>query len=504
MAKPTRTRRRRAPARPAAAADVAAPAASEAAPPPPPPTPSTHPGCWRDVEVPWTTWVVFRLVFFGLHAVDAFLQISHAPRYGAGGFNVPHLPFPPLPDPSRAGMTFVYGTLAIGFALIALGVGVRALLPLVAALYGYAYFVSQLDSYQHHYLMWLVLVILCFVPTAPTSVGADGRGWLRAWALRLVLAQLAILYLWAAIAKLDPAWLDGTLLAQQIKPGRVRRLVAAIGFATMAKLVLATELALAATVWTRRLRWVALALGLGLHVGIELVDLEIGLFSYFMVALYLLLAPAAVPALLAQTGAAVIAPLGRVPARFQLGIAAAALTLATVVVIRHPLPLAGAAVVGLLAVAVAVIAARAGGVAALVRPVAAGAVAVGLVAILLTTTDVAADHFRTWAGASRRMHLPTERAAYQGLLAVEPRSEYAHYYLGLLDQQAGDTAAALAHFTAAERAAPTRTRAYLAEAAALVAAGRPADAAAALDRGLAAVPGDAELARRRAALGTPP
>jgi hypothetical protein len=35
---------------------------------------------------------LFRLLFFGVLAVDMWLQVEHAPRYGAGDFNVSHLP----------------------------------------------------------------------------------------------------------------------------------------------------------------------------------------------------------------------------------------------------------------------------------------------------------------------------------------------------------------------------------------------------------------------------
>jgi hypothetical protein len=239
---------------------------------------ATRPRFWLDFERSWASWVCFRFVFFGLHAIDAVLQLAHAPRYGAGDFNVTQIPLP-LPDPSRVGMSFVYGALAIAFALLAFGVGVRALLPLAAALYSYAYFVSQLDSYQHHYLMCLLLVVLCFVPTAPTRTGADGRRWVQSWALRLALVQLAIVYLWAAVAKLEAPWLDGTLLTRQLEgdldPATPSRARLGAGAATVAKLVLrvhrpgdaggragASDRDLAARWW-----YVALPLGLGLHLG---------------------------------------------------------------------------------------------------------------------------------------------------------------------------------------------------------------------------------------------
>ncbi|MBK9036440.1 MAG: HTTM domain-containing protein [Myxococcales bacterium] len=455
---------------------------------------------WLDFDRSWSSWVIFRTIFFGLHAIDAVLQLAHAPRYGAGGFNVPQLPLPFMPDPTRTGMAFVYGALAIAFGLIALGVAVRWLLPLAATLYAYAYFVSQLDSYQHHYLMCLVLLLACFVPTAPTSIGADGRRWLRSWALRLVLVQLGIVYLWAAVAKIEGPWLDGTLLQLQLQPGTMRTIVAGLGFATVAKLVLATEATLAVTVWNRATWWLALPLGVGLHVGIALIDLEIGLFSYYMIAAYVLVLPPAATAAVGRALGRAVAPLARIPTAATLLAATAALIVGVVLVARNPLPLGWATALGVAMIVGAAVAGRRGGLAALARTLGAGAAALALVATVLASTDVAADHFRTWAGASRRLGLPSERAGYEGLLAVDSDSEYAHFYLGQLDLKAGATEAARAHFAAGQRGAPTRVRCYLAEAAVLASTGQRDDAIATLERGLARVPGDPELRQRLAAL----
>lgn len=498
MAKRTRSQHKRPAAVTAAAVDAPASAPSAPRVAALPTAPRSR--FWLDFELSWASWALFRLCFFGLHAVDAVLQLAHAPRYGAGGFNVPQLPLPLLPAPDRTGMSFVYGLLAIAFALCAVGVAVRVLLPLAAALYAYAYFVSQLDSYQHHYLMCLVLFLLCFVPTAPTRVGADGRRWLRAWALRLVLVQLAIVYLWAAVAKLDRAWLDGTLLASQVQPGTMRSLIGGVGFGAVAVLVLATELTLAATIWHRRLWFVAAPLGVGLHLGIELIDLDIGLFSYYMIASYLLVVPSAPADAALAFGRRLVAPLARLPIAAALALTTAALAASAIHVARHPLPLTRAALVGLALIAGAAVVARRGGARAIAGRLGAGALAFALMATVLATTDVAADHFRTWAGASRRMGLPSERAAYLGLLAVDPRSEYAHFYLGQLDVKAGALDAARAHFAAGQRVAPKRVRCYLADANLEAAGGDRAAAIATLERGLAAAPGDPELTARLAAL----
>lgn len=458
---------------------------------------------WLDFEIPWAKWVAFRFVFFALHAVDAFLQLSHAPRYGAGGFNVQQLPGAPLPEPSRLALTFVYGALCVLFALIAQGCAVRWLLPIATVLYGYAYFVSQLDSYQHHYLLWLVLVLLCFVPARPAPAPAGARvAWQRSWALRLVLVQLAVVYLWAAIAKLDPVWLDGTALTRQISTGWMKSLAASLGHKYVAVAIVCVELALAVTIWNRVLWPLALALGVGLHVGIELIGLDIGLFSYFMLALYLLLVPDVVFLRAAPLAARAGRAFARVPLPARAALAVAAIVFAAAVVLRHPLPLGRVIALLVLLAPFLLVPAWVGGTAALARRLRQLAVALGTLALLLLVTEVANDHYRMWGGASRRMGIAAdERAAYTGLLAVDPTSEYAHYYLGQAERLAGRDEAALAHFRAAQRSEPARDRAYLAEAAVHLAADRRDEAIAVLERGVVRAPDSAPLRTRLGELG---
>jgi hypothetical protein len=98
---------------------------------------ATAPRGWWWLEMPWAKLVAFRFVFFGLMAIDAFLQLPHASRYGAGGFDVPHFSWLPLPEPGRASITFAHGALCVLFALVAQGALVRVALPLATALYGW-------------------------------------------------------------------------------------------------------------------------------------------------------------------------------------------------------------------------------------------------------------------------------------------------------------------------------------------------------------------------------
>ncbi|HUQ06676.1 MAG TPA: HTTM domain-containing protein [Kofleriaceae bacterium] len=449
------------------------------------------------LEIPWAKLVVFRFAFFALLSIDAFLQLPHASRYGANNFNVPHFSWLPLPEPGRAGITFAHAAMCILFALVAQGALVRVALPIATVLYGWAYFSSQLDSYQHHYLVWLLLVILCFAPRAPDplprSASPNAPRTTTSWALRLALVQVSIVYLWAAIAKMDTLWVDGTALFIQVRDGWVRNTVASIGFSRMAVFIIAGELFLAVAMWNRKLWLFALPVGIGLHVGIELVGLEIGLFSYLMFAVYLLVVPDMVYARAAAAYRHLGAPHLRgqqlpTALRYAAWPAAIVAVLATAYVV--PLPLGAALVVTYAVMAVAAAISHFTGEHARSPRVGWALAVAALVPLAVhAKTDTADDYYRYWAGSARRLGDDKDaRRAYAGLLEVDASSEYAHYYLGKQDAAAGNLDAALAHYQAAQRSAPERGRSFYGEAEIHLRRNKPDAAKAALAAGLAVDP----------------
>ena len=86
----------------------------------PPAGPVAEPAFFYGFEVAWAKLALVRVLFFGLLALDALLQISHAPRYGAGGFNVAQLPGLDAIAPGRALMATTQLVEAYLFVLAAL------------------------------------------------------------------------------------------------------------------------------------------------------------------------------------------------------------------------------------------------------------------------------------------------------------------------------------------------------------------------------------------------
>jgi hypothetical protein len=477
-----------------AATSDAASKPSQALPPPP------EPAFWFGFEVAWAKLVVLRVVVFGLLALDALLSIEHAPRYGAGPFNVAQIWGLDALAPGR--VVYDIGQLvnAFVFTLVAFGVLTRVLLPIATAIYAWFYFSSQLDSYQHHYLVSLLLLLSCFVPWQRPA-NATAATPVRSWALRLVLVQLAIMYLWAAISKLDPAWMNGHTLATQLS-GRLASLIDhTIGMAVAANLVIAVELALAATVWwPRAWRYVA-PLGLLFHLGIVATGFEIGLFAWLMIGLYALVVPDRVWIWLATRPlATTIRELASVVGGWFTGtawmIVLAALALGAAALCRFDHALVVAIALGIPVIAWAIhkkttIAAAA----------CAGAMLLWLAVDRAST--VAADYYSRWGHNARKAgNLDDAEHAYRQWMAIAPTDDGPHFGLGrvLLARDLDD---GLDELHEAERLEPRLALAWVEEACYAARRGRRDDALARSRDALAADGNNAQAKRLASELARP-
>jgi hypothetical protein len=114
------------------------------------------------------------------------------------------------------------------------------------------------------------------------------------WPVRLLQVQLSIIYLASVQVKLSgQTWLQGTAVSYALRLEDMQRLSAPHWATTNALIMnaatwgaLAIELAVGVLVWSRRFRPWVLAAGVMLHLVID-THIEIGIFSYSMLVLYL-------------------------------------------------------------------------------------------------------------------------------------------------------------------------------------------------------------------------
>ena len=284
-------------------------------------------------------WLLQRALL-ALVAIDCVTLLPRAWRYGAGEFNAAHarildtlLP-PPTPE-LYAGCLLVAGAAAAASALrpTRTGIGIAALA------WTAAWSMSLLDSFQHHYLLsWILLLLACF-PRVGLSSAARGRA--PAWAFVLLATTLGLVYAWTAVAKLDAPWRSGEMLWFLAYPPigelfGIARPAEALS-AWTARLGIDPRVLLSAAAWGVVVAELALAAGyvaaralgqgarialllvaVAFHAAIEfLLLLQIGWFSYYMaLCAFCVLAPGAwvraVPAALARSRDRVRAALAKV------------------------------------------------------------------------------------------------------------------------------------------------------------------------------------------------
>ena len=153
---------------------------------------------------PIRPWLLLRLLLVVL-AFDCWIDlVAHGGRYGFNDFNVAHFAVLDwvLPTPSAGlyvGVVLLTGLLAMVEAITR---PTRIGVALVFATYTYAWLMSMLDSYQHHYLISVLLFSCIFFPmptggqifrrARPTRTEGWG-GLLMAWsALELTLGLCGV------------------------------------------------------------------------------------------------------------------------------------------------------------------------------------------------------------------------------------------------------------------------------------------------------------------------
>jgi hypothetical protein len=156
----------------------------------------------------------------------------------------------------------------------------------------------------------LLRILALFLLLAPAGESLSVDRWRTArdrfwefparapWALRLIQVQISAVYLGSVWAKLHGApWRDGTAVSYSLQIQDFQRFAApdvlshSLLFSAVSTYgTLAVELMLAILIWNRAARPLVLALGVGLHTGIDLT-LRIGFFSAAVLTAYLVFVP---------------------------------------------------------------------------------------------------------------------------------------------------------------------------------------------------------------------
>jgi hypothetical protein len=185
-----------------------------------------------------------------------------------------------------------------------LGLGTRLCGAILTLSMAYTLFFDQQLYSNHLYLAMLVVLLLtiaesgaCFSLDARQS---GSRDLILEWPILLLKIQISIVYFYAALLKVNPQYLSGAMLASFWPFNELAALpggwlsVQILPFLAVASIL--TELFLAVALWVPRLRWLALAIGVGFHLMIiytggatpGVPDIPFAIFALVTVAPYVL------------------------------------------------------------------------------------------------------------------------------------------------------------------------------------------------------------------------
>jgi hypothetical protein len=306
------------------------------------------------------TLAVFRIAFGLIALVEVYRYVSKGwiNRYWVE----PELHFTytgfgwvrPLPE---GGMHALWALLAVAAVGITLGAFYRLSCVVFALAFSYCFLIEAARYLNHFYLIALLAVLLAIVPAHRVwSIDAwsrrePPRGTVPTWSLWLLRFQVAVVYVYGGIAKIEPDWLRGEPMATWLGREGDWPLIGPLLTADAAGVVgawagLAFDLLIVLAVAWRPTRVVALVFAAGFHaINHELFTL--GIFPYLAFAALLLFCDPAWPRttwyrLGGRAPAPVATPVepargrgGRVLAPIALGLAAVYVVAQLLVPLRH-------------------------------------------------------------------------------------------------------------------------------------------------------------------------
>lgn len=181
---------------------------------------------WLFKQVDNSALIVFRIIFgllIFLEAVGAIFtgwirRVFIEPQFNFHFIGLDFLQ--PLPG---NGMLYYYGIMGLFGIFVMLGFKYRFSIFCYTIMWASVYLMQKSSYNNHYYLLMLLCGIMFFLP-AHRYLSLDSykkpdfqRIAMPRWVWILIVGQMWIVYTYAAVAKLYPGWLDGTLPAMLMR-----------------------------------------------------------------------------------------------------------------------------------------------------------------------------------------------------------------------------------------------------------------------------------------------
>ncbi len=171
---------------------------------------------WLAEPVDNAPLVVFRVLFGLLLFLEAAGSIATGwvgEVYVSPELRFPHMGFGWLRSMHGGGMYAFYALMALPGLLVMLGAYFRPASAAYTAMWALVYF-GQTTRYNNHYYLLLLLCVLLLLTPANTDLSVDAEKgrvrrstWCPRWCIGIFVAQVALVYSYAALAKIEPDWL---------------------------------------------------------------------------------------------------------------------------------------------------------------------------------------------------------------------------------------------------------------------------------------------------------
>lgn len=261
--------------------------------------PITEPSPTASDRVDANGLVFFRITFGILLAIHFFRQailITSDPN----PILLPYLGWEWLPRPNAESLTQLASALSVSGLLIALGLFFRVSVLIFLIGFGYWFLVDEPLYQNHYYLMLLVGGILLFseagrayavdnwIFSRPSRITVSAMNY---WVLRI---QMAVVYLFGGVAKLNPDWLRGEPLREWLSGLYTFHLDLSAWAMLMSYGAIAFDLLVAPALLWRRTRGYAIATAILFHLT-NFWLFRIGIFPFLAIGLTLLFLPPSWP-----------------------------------------------------------------------------------------------------------------------------------------------------------------------------------------------------------------
>ena len=187
-----------------------------------------------------------------------------------------------------------YVLMMIAALFVAIGFKYRWSTVLLTIGWSCIYFMQKTDYRHHYYLIWLICIIMCFMPadkyaSADAKINPEIKVYaMPQWISFLFILQIACVYIFASFCKFNPEWLDGSFIDQLFSGRRVynklspklntpwfHQLMSYLG-------ILFDALIIPAMLWIRT-RWLAVFAAVFFHM-FNAYFLGIGIFPFLSLA----------------------------------------------------------------------------------------------------------------------------------------------------------------------------------------------------------------------------